>query len=816
MTDPHFDIPLLDEPPAWLDEQYAPAPDTPAPEPAPVQVQTLRFPELVVAKLVDASVPARVTELGTAALVLGNGLAALRVPPGRPDWRQQAANATGLSSLLNRVAWVERTNDALHLIVRVAEPELLAAHATIHDGQRVAELILDGELPLGEVARGNRGVVTELSRSEALGVGAFLDWTSEVSTAPMPQACDIRALTSNAIRIRDAFNREHPEVTVIDGVVHRAFDVLARDSQKGAEVLADELAEGGLATTPAQHLRAARIEQVTTNRPVRQVIDEVVQVLANAVQEADATLPLVMAEPGAQGSPSRLLSVTPAGEILRWDSPAEIQTLALLAVQPVRATADGPKSVPAIPSSMLGSIEIDLRAAVPQVEHILHEPSIVGDRVVAHPGYDARARALLVMPHRERRTWAAGHVVPERPSEDDAQAAFDLLDTELLSDFPFAEPRHRARAMALLLTAVCRSAVSVSPGFLADANEMGTGKSELMALARHLGQGSKAAASWTLGRGADDESRKSLAGALLSRATRFWHNDEVRGPIDSAFVGEIITAADGSRTIRELGVNRLVTVRGVVVTACGNNSRISDDHARRWLTIRLEKPLLQLASGRVFRHPDLEAYVQTARPQLVAAAHTLVLRAIQQGPAFPVPTLNFGSSWSHRILGALSWVQMTVTRPNGVQARESVSATAISGWDADVAGADPHAEAWVDALEFAWLHLQGASVPAGEFGKTVLASSVDLSIPDELVVASGRQVGPRWSAALKSLRGRKIIRGDRVFIVRAVDADGRWTFGVDAYDTRDLYAGRTEPLTPEPLPEAERRLVEARKNGPVY
>lgn len=808
----HDDLPLPEEPPAWLDEMAAAY----APAPAPAQLPTLLSPELTVAQLAHAGVPARETGPGTASIILGDGLAALRLPPGRPDWRQQAANATGLRSLLNRVEWMERTNDALFLIFRIDEPELLAAHATVHDGQRVAELILEGELPLGEVARGNRGVVTTLSRSEALGVGAFLDCTSEVSTAPMPQACDIRTLTSSAIRIRDAFNREHPQVTVIDGVVHRAFDLLVRESQKSAEAIADELAEGGLAATPAEHLRATRIEQVTITRPVDEVVEEIVQVVANAVQEADATLPLVLAEPGTQGSPARLLSVTPAGEILRWESDAEMHTLVLLAIQPMRATADGPKVAHGIPSTLLGLVRLRLLAAAPKVEYILHEPAIVGERVVSHPGFDPQARALLTMPHRDRRTWAAGHIVPERPTEDDAQVAFDLLNAELLGDFPFAQDRDRARAMALLLTAVCRSAVAASPGFLADANEPGTGKSELMATVRLLGQGTKAAVAWNLGRGADEEARKNLAGALLARNTRFWHNDEVRGPIDSAFVGEIITAADGSRTIRELGGNRLVAVRGMLVTACGNNTRVADDHARRWMTIRLEKPLLQLASGRTYRHSDLGAFVRENRPALVAAAHTLVLRAIQQGPAFPVPGLDLDSSWPQRILGALTWARMTVVKADGTTAEENTATVALRGWDADVAGRDHNTESWAEALEFAWLHLRGAAIPAGEFGKTVLAAEQELPIPEELAAAFGRQIGKRWSHALKGLRNRKIILGERAFVVCAAQENGRWTFGVNAHDLRDLQQGRTEPLTPAALPEDARRLVEARKKGMAF
>lgn len=772
--------------------------DAPSNPPRPLFLS----PVLTAAQLNDCGVPARATPDGGVTVTLGDGLSALRVPSTRPDWQVDAQETTGIRDLLNRVEWVERSGTTATLFIRISQPELLAAHATIRGNETLAELVTAGDVSLGALARGSRGTVTELTLAEALSVGDFLDWSSEQSTSPLPQGTDIRTLSLDTARTRLAYNQDHPWAEIRDGRVVRSFDLL----DGGADAAAAKLAEDGEVRVQPAHLRSSVITNVAVDDPVDRVVRRIVEVLVNAVQEADATLPLVLAEPGAKGAPARLLSVTPSGEVVRWDASTDLHTLVLLAVQPMRHTKDGLRHESGIPATLLGRVALELRAAAHQVTNVVFEPTIIGDQVIATAGYHPRARAVLTMPHRDRRRWAVEYTVPERPTVAEAQAAFDLLDLELCSSFPWAQPRDRARFMAAILTGVARTAVDVSPGFVLDANEKGSGKSAGFEMIRLLSQGSKASASWSLGRGEDAESVKALASALLSKATRWWHCDEVRGPINSPVVGKYITAGDGAESIRELGGNRLVTVQGIIVTACGNNVTFSDDHARRWLHMRLEKPLLQMATGGKYRHSDLDAYVQANRPMLVAAAHTLVLRAIQQGPAFPVPKLGFRSSWSQRILGALSWVTTD---------GHNVAARVIEGWDKDVAGADHHVEEWGEALAHTWRHLTQA-VSAGDFARTTLTFRGELGLDEELLAANRRQLGARWSRALKSLRGRKVILGDRVYRVVATDVNGRWVFDVEAYDLAALHEHREEPLARPELTEVERNVFKAAIAGVPY
>ncbi|SIT72601.1 hypothetical protein [Microbacterium sp. RU33B] len=755
-------------------------------------------PALVAAELREQGITAVQDENGGVRVSLDNGLVALRLPTSRPDWQVDASEATGVRDLLNRIEWVERDGDMASLFVRIDRPELLAAHATVRNAVVVAELVVAGTVSLGHLARGSRGTVTQLTEAEALSIGDLLDWSSEEASAPLPQATDIRTLATDTARVRLAYNRDNPDAVLRDGVVFRAFDLL----EGAAEEVAAKLEEDGDVQVRPPHLRASSIISVPLDDTVDAVVRRIVDILVSAVQEADASLPLVLAEPGTKGSPARLLSVTPSGEVVRWDTNSDLHTLVLLAVQPMR----GERYESGIPATLLGRIALELRAAAHQVTNIVFEPTIIGDDIVTTPGYHRRAKAVLTMPHRDRRRWAVEYSVPARPSIEEAQAAFDLLDLELCDSFPWAEPRDRARYMAALLTGAARSAVDVSPGFVVDADDIGSGKSASMEAVRLVAQGSMTTAEWTLGRGVDEESKKSLASALLTRSTRFFHNDEVRGPINSPAVGKIITGGDDTETIRELGGNRLVTVRGIIVTACGNNVTFSDDHARRWFRIRLEKPLLQMATGGKYRHPNLEAYIRANRPALVAAAHTLVLRAIQQGPAYQLKGYGFRPSWSQRILGALTWVTSD---------GKTVAAQAVEGWEKDVAGADHHAEQWGEPLAYTWRHLS-APVSASEFARITLTSKGELGLDDELMAASRRQLGARWSRALKNLRGKKVIVGDRVYRVTAEDANGRWLFDVEAYDLTALLEHRQEPLTRPPLTEPERNLFKAAMSGGTF
>jgi len=148
------------------------------------EITSFLAPALVAAQLKDRGVSAHPTTGGKVAVNLEGDLVALQLPVDRPAWLINAADVTGVDSVLDRIAWVERAGSSLYLFARMAQYNLLAAHATFQNGAVVAKLLTQGEVVLGEVARGVRGELTVLSLEEALRTGDFLDWASDAASAP--------------------------------------------------------------------------------------------------------------------------------------------------------------------------------------------------------------------------------------------------------------------------------------------------------------------------------------------------------------------------------------------------------------------------------------------------------------------------------------------------------------------------------------------------------------------------------------------------------------------------------------------------------
>jgi len=103
----------------------------------------------------------------------------------------------------------------------------------------------------------------------------------------------------------------------------------------------------------------------------------------------------------------------------------------------------------------------------PRLEAIVSAPVFLADgRLLATPGYDPESRTLLRLDGLE------GVRCDMRPRE-----ALEWLLGELLADFPFVTPAHRAHALALLLQPFVRPLIpGLTPLYLIEAPTRGTGK----------------------------------------------------------------------------------------------------------------------------------------------------------------------------------------------------------------------------------------------------------------------------------------------------------------------------------------------------
>src|SRR5262249_11539157 len=129
--------------------------------------------------------------------------------------------------------------------------------------------------------------------------------------------------------------------------------------------------------------------------------------------------------------------------------------------------------------------------------------------------------------------------VLDAPSLSDARGARDQL-IDVVGDFPFAGPEHRAAWLASLLTPLARFAYDgPTPLFLADANTPGAGKGLLQEVTAHtLNGGPFTVATYTA---EEDELRKRIT-SLVMAGDRCVLLDNLEGKFGNATLNAALTA----------------------------------------------------------------------------------------------------------------------------------------------------------------------------------------------------------------------------------------------------------------------------------
>jgi putative DNA primase/helicase len=289
---------------------------------------------------------------------------------------------------------------------------------------------------------------------------------------------------------------------------------------------------------------------------------------------------------------------------------------------------------------------------------ITEAPTLRPDGSVCQdPGYDS-ATGFLYAPN------AVYPRIPEEPTQDDARAALvSLLDPFV--DFAFASTVHGAVPIAALLTILARPAIlGAVPGFALDAATRGTGKSLL----------ADAIAMIALGRSADratfpedDTELEKLLSSFALSGSRVVLLDNVTRRFGGGPLDKLLTASDRV-AMRVLGRSEIASVVWSAVVLCsGNNLTFGEDTLRRVLLCRQESELEspELRSG--FRYDPLLDHLAAVRPQLVAAALT-ILRAwrCKDLTSAAGPWGSF-SAWAKLVPPAI----MFAGGPNVIEARPS-------------------------------------------------------------------------------------------------------------------------------------------------
>lgn len=282
---------------------------------------------------------------------------------------------------------------------------------------------------------------------------------------------------------------------------------------------------------------------------------------------------------------------------------------------------------------------------VPELKYLTNVPTILPDGTITETtGY-----------YPEHKAYYTGKFpcggIPDNPTEEDVRAAVETIE-DILCDFPFVD-QDKAHIFALLLSLTGRLLIDGSiPPFMISAATAGTGKSKLTDLVSIITQGFVSGkATWPSN---EDEMNKQLITHLAS-GSRYIIFDNVNNKLDSATFASFTTSQiyEG----RYLGSNKrakLDNFATVVLTA--NNPTMSQEVARRFITVDLIA-LGSCPEDRTgFKHPNLIQYVRDNQPKLLAATLTLWRYWHCKGKPLSKHQLGSFEAWSERIGGVLGLI----------------------------------------------------------------------------------------------------------------------------------------------------------------
>lgn len=282
---------------------------------------------------------------------------------------------------------------------------------------------------------------------------------------------------------------------------------------------------------------------------------------------------------------------------------------------------------------------------MPRLRAVISAPTLRHDgTVIEKAGYDEATGLLLVGDSLWRQ-------IPENPSKREAAAALDVL-VEPISELPFVANTDRAAAVALLITAVMRPALRTAPMFAVTAPAAGTGKSLAIDIAAIIATGRKAAVVTPT---PDEAELEKRIGATALAGDQIISIDNITHILKSDQLCQMLTQEEVQ--VRVLGASKNIRIPSTsLICATGNNLSIYGDLNRRTIRIRLdakcEKP-----DERSFGF-DATSLALRKRPELVAAALTIVRAYLSAGAPSPARPMGSFEDWSDTVRSALLWLGM--------------------------------------------------------------------------------------------------------------------------------------------------------------
>lgn len=243
--------------------------------------------------------------------------------------------------------------------------------------------------------------------------------------------------------------------------------------------------------------------------------------------------------------------------------------------------------------------------------------------------------------------------LPDNPTRAEIVAAIQTA-MQPWSRYRFATPEDRGAMLAAIMTAVCRPALGIAPGFFFDAPLQSSGKTKAAAALGALTKGSRAGVTpFISGPNAEPELVKKLVAMALASES-FCLIDNVVGVWRSPVLAALIT--EGQINERVLGGN--VWYRGVsrmLVTATGNNASLDLDLGRRLIRIRID-PGVACPQAREFSFDPVDMALVTRLA--IAHAVLVLVQAYQSAGSPPLGRGDAGfADWNRLVRRVVLWVQ---------------------------------------------------------------------------------------------------------------------------------------------------------------
>jgi hypothetical protein len=382
---------------------------------------------------------------------------------------------------------------------------------------------------------------------------------------------------------------------------------------------------------------------------------ELLDVLAASGRFFDRGVPVKIVPDSHGGSPSAV-ELTPNGIVIEAHS----------LCRPVKADSDLPKPV-TLPERV-ARMYLHLRGewGLRPLAGITTAPVLSADGAVrSTEGYDP-----------ESQLWCAKVPqlqIPERPSREQAEAAFRVL-RETFRTFPFADaPRIHDQSLGAevadlaqppgldestflvgLVTAICRPELWLAPGFLVRAPEIsgaGSGKGLLMRSVCAIAFGIRPRA-FTKG-GDRQELDKRLASDLIEAAPMLFLDNVNGSMLRSDTLASVLT--ERPARVRPLGRTGMVALNSTAfIAVTGNGLTVSEDLARRFIICELDAHC-EDPEQRSFA-TDFLRNIESRRAELLSATLTIWRwgrHNAELKPGRPLGSFEQWSAWCRDPLLAL-------------------------------------------------------------------------------------------------------------------------------------------------------------------